>query len=83
MKRASEMTTHEYAKELLADIDCPLDWPICRACGKRMPPGSGISTGATQIGEGCYVFHASCRTNLTKDQEQEINLVSSKLFDSR
>ena len=75
--------THEWARQLLADINCPLDWPICRACGKRLAPRSGITTGATQIGEGCFAFHYECRNALNPAQVAEMNLCSSKLFEGR
>ena len=65
-------TTHEWARELLADIDCPLDWPICRACSKRLAPGTGISTGATQD-ESCFVLHVGCRDSLRPGQVAYVN----------
>ena len=74
------MTTHEYARLLLADIDCPTDWPLCRACGKRMAPGSGVSTGASSIAEGTFKFHHGCYDNLSAEQKMEASLIRSKLF---
>ncbi len=80
--RKGKSTTHEWARRLLADIDCPLDWPCCRKCGKRMDPNGReyVSMGATCIGESCYVFHHTCWDEMTDAEKAEGNKVSSTLF---
>lgn len=77
-------TTHELARELLADVDCPLDWPMCRACGRRCDPDGIVKrTGAADISEGCFTFHEECWHGLSDAQLKEANKMCSDLFNGR
>jgi hypothetical protein len=80
-KSPGEKTTHELAREMLADVDCPLSWARCRVCKKRIDPTApSVHMGATSIMECCPSFHQECWDALTPEARAEGNKVTSVHF---